>query len=60
LRWLGTRDARLPGTLQTVELGDGVELVRHVVLRVPRCPSCSGLGAVAPPLPWHDLPLEAA
>lgn len=60
LRWLGTRDARLPGTLQTVELGDGVEILRHVVLRVPRCPSCSGLGAVAPPLPWHDLPLEAA
>lgn len=60
LRWLGTRDARLPGTLQTVELGNGVEILSHVVLRVPRCPSCSGLGTLAAPLPWHDLPLEAA
>lgn len=60
LRWLGTRDARLPGTLQSVELADGVVVERHTVLRVPRCPACSGLGELAPPLPWFDLPLERA
>ena len=60
LRWLGTRDARLPGRLQTVALERGAVVDSHLVLRVPRCPSCSGLAGLAPPLPWFDLPLEAA
>ena len=58
LRWLGVRDPRLPGLLQTVDLVDGVELHSHVLLRVPRCPACSGLGGLARPLPWHGLPID--
>jgi bacteriocin biosynthesis cyclodehydratase domain-containing protein len=58
LRWVGARDPRVPGTMLVVEPGAGPWITQHDVLRVPRCPACAGLDAVAPPLPWHDLPVE--
>ena len=52
LRWLAWRDALVPGRLFAVELDAGVAAGPHHVYRVPRCPACSGLDGVAPPLPW--------
>jgi bacteriocin biosynthesis cyclodehydratase domain-containing protein len=53
LRWLVHKDPFLPGTWYALELAPEPTLGTHVLYRVPRCPSCSGLGAVAQPLPWH-------
>jgi bacteriocin biosynthesis cyclodehydratase domain-containing protein len=53
VRWLTLRDHALPGCMYGLELGPVFSLQRHVVHRVPRCPSCSGLDGVAPPLPWY-------
>jgi hypothetical protein len=52
LRWLAWRDPLAPGKIQAIELGAGLELAVHHVYRVPRCPVCSGLSDMAPPLPW--------
>lgn len=52
LRWLAWRDPLAPGKIQAIELGAGLELAVHHVYRVPRCPVCSGLSDLAPPLPW--------
>ena len=52
LRWLAHRDHMLPGAFFACE-GAGTALTHHRVYRVPRCPVCSGLGDVAPPLPWY-------
>jgi bacteriocin biosynthesis cyclodehydratase domain-containing protein len=53
LRWLVIRDHALPGSFYALELGLVFSLQRHIVHRVPRCPACSGLDEVAPPLPWY-------
>ena len=52
LRWLAHRDHALPGAFYACE-GAGTALTNHRVYRVPRCPVCSGLDDVAPPLPWY-------
>jgi bacteriocin biosynthesis cyclodehydratase domain-containing protein len=54
VRWLGTRDASLPGALFTVRSLDGISVDTHRVLRVPRCPACSRVAGVAQPSPWHE------
>lgn len=53
LRQLVLDDGALAGALLAIELSPGLACSRHVVYRVPRCPSCSRAGAEAPPLPWH-------
>jgi bacteriocin biosynthesis cyclodehydratase domain-containing protein len=53
LRWLAQQDQFLPGTWYSLEAGLQPALGTHVLYRVPRCPSCSGLGGVTQPLPWH-------
>jgi bacteriocin biosynthesis cyclodehydratase domain-containing protein len=53
LRWLAHQDQFLPGTWYALEPALQPALVTHVLYRVPRCPSCSGLADVAQPLPWH-------
>jgi bacteriocin biosynthesis cyclodehydratase domain-containing protein len=60
LRWLAHRDQFLPGSWYALELGLRPALGVHVLYRVPRCPACSGIGAVAQPLPWHKGAAAAA
>lgn len=60
LRWLAHEDPFLPGTWYALEPVPQPALGTHVLYRVPRCPSCSGLGDVAQPLPWHRAAAPAA
>lgn len=52
-------DTRLPGALHVLELRPVLSLASHPVLRVPRCPACSSVEHLAPPLPWHEAESEA-
>jgi bacteriocin biosynthesis cyclodehydratase domain-containing protein len=52
LRWLVHRDQFLPAGFYAFEATATLSLEHHYVRRVPRCPACSGLEPVAPPLPW--------
>ncbi len=52
LRFLVGLDPTLPGSFYALDLGVPLSLSRHRVLRVPRCPACSGVDSVAAPLPW--------
>lgn len=52
LRYLAGLDPTLPGSFYALDLGVPLSLSRHRVLRVPRCPACSGVDSVAAPLPW--------
>jgi len=52
LRWLAHGDHHLPGSFHACE-GAGTAISQHRVYRVPRCPVCSGVDDVAPPLPWY-------
>jgi bacteriocin biosynthesis cyclodehydratase domain-containing protein len=54
VRWVGTHDPALPGSVLTVEIAPELAVDEHRLLRVPRCPACSGLAQLAPPLPWHE------
>jgi bacteriocin biosynthesis cyclodehydratase domain-containing protein len=53
LEWLILEDHYVPAALYAFELQPVLRLTVHHVHRVPRCPVCSGLADVAPPLPWH-------
>lgn len=53
LSWLVHGDHYVPGSFYALELLPSLGLTVHHVYRVPRCPACSGLADVAPPLPWH-------
>jgi len=53
LRWLVLRDHHVPAAFYSLELEPAIALSLHHVYRVPRCPVCSGLDDVSPPLPWH-------
>jgi bacteriocin biosynthesis cyclodehydratase domain-containing protein len=53
LRRLALQDQFLPGTWYALEPALQPALGAHVLYRVPRCPACSGLAAIAQPLPWH-------
>jgi bacteriocin biosynthesis cyclodehydratase domain-containing protein len=55
LRWLLGRDALLPGRFFAIGFDDALTVKAHEVLRVPRCPACSGLASLASPLPWGDF-----
>jgi len=52
LRYLGGLDPTLPGSFYALDVGVPLTLSRHRVLRVPRCPACSGVDTLAAPLPW--------
>lgn len=54
VRWLGIRDPALPGTVVTVDVAPEFLVSRDQLLRVPRCPACSGLAEVGAPVPWHE------
>ncbi|HET7043207.1 MAG TPA: TOMM precursor leader peptide-binding protein [Gaiellaceae bacterium] len=54
LRWIGLRDAGLPGVLHALADGSGLHLDAHHVLRVPRCPACSTAAGRAPVAPWFE------
>ncbi len=59
--WLVHHDHYAPGAFYALELVPTLGLTVHHVYRVPRCPACSGLADVAPPLPWHkEMPVELA
>ena len=59
--WLVHDDHYAPGAFYALELVPTLSLTVHHVYRVPRCPACSGLADVAPPLPWHkEMPVELA
>ncbi len=60
VRWLGVRDPGLPGVVLTVEAALELSMTTDHVLRVPRCPACSGLAAVGAPVPWHEARWEQA
>jgi bacteriocin biosynthesis cyclodehydratase domain-containing protein len=51
--WLVHGDHYAPGAFYAIELLPTLGLSVHHVYRVPRCPACSGLADVSPPLPWH-------
>jgi bacteriocin biosynthesis cyclodehydratase domain-containing protein len=53
MSWLVNGDHYAPGAFYALELVPTLGLTVHHVYRVPRCPACSGLAVVAPPLPWH-------
>jgi len=52
LRYLAGLDPTLPGSFYALDAGIPLSLSRHRVLRVPRCPACSEVDALAAPLPW--------
>ena len=52
LRYLAGLDPTLPGSFYALDAGVPLSLSRHRVLRVPRCPACSEVDALAAPLPW--------
>jgi bacteriocin biosynthesis cyclodehydratase domain-containing protein len=52
LRYLAGLDPTLPGSFYALDVGVPLALSRHRVLRVPRCPACSQVDALAAPLPW--------
>jgi bacteriocin biosynthesis cyclodehydratase domain-containing protein len=53
LEWLTVQDHYQPSIFYGIELRPVIGVSIHHVLRVPRCPACSGLAEVAAPLPWH-------
>jgi bacteriocin biosynthesis cyclodehydratase domain-containing protein len=57
--WLVHDDHYAPGAFYALELLPTLGLTAHHVYRVPRCPACSELADIAPPLPWHkEVPVE--
>jgi bacteriocin biosynthesis cyclodehydratase domain-containing protein len=52
-------DLPLPSVLYVLETRPSLALGSHTVLRVPRCPACSHVERIAPPLPWHAAVLPA-
>lgn len=52
LRWIAAGDRTLAGCFHAVEQRQILALTHHRVLRVPRCPRCSPVADLAPPLPW--------
>lgn len=60
VRWLGSRDPALPGAIVTVEVTPELAVSDEILLRVPRCPACSGLADLGQPVPWHEARWESA
>jgi bacteriocin biosynthesis cyclodehydratase domain-containing protein len=58
LCWLGGADLVLAGLVHVLETRPLLALGGHRALRVPRCPACSGVPRLAPPLPWHEAEVE--
>jgi bacteriocin biosynthesis cyclodehydratase domain-containing protein len=59
--WLVHGDHFAPGAFYALDLVPTLGLTVHHVYRVPRCPACSGLADVSPPLPWHkEVPVGRA
>ncbi len=53
LRFVGGVDTAVAGVMFAVEARPVPTITDHPVLRVPRCPACSGVGRRAARLPWH-------
>lgn len=60
VRWIGLRDPALPGAVVSVESAPDLAVTDELLLRVPRCPACSGLAGAGQPVPWHEAPWETA
>lgn len=60
VRWLGVRDPALPGAVVAVEVAPELVASDELLLRVPRCPACSGLTEAGQPVPWHEARWETA
>jgi bacteriocin biosynthesis cyclodehydratase domain-containing protein len=59
--WLVNDDHYAPAAFYALELLPTLALTLHHVHRVPRCPACSGLADVSPPLPWYkEAPVGAS
>ncbi len=58
VRWLGVRDPALPGAVVSVEVAPELVVSDELLLRVPRCPACSGLAEAGQPVPWHEARWE--
>jgi bacteriocin biosynthesis cyclodehydratase domain-containing protein len=58
LCWLGGSDLALAGLVHVLETRPLLALGSHQALRVPRCPACSAVDRLAPPLPWHEAEPE--
>lgn len=60
LEWLALESHYIPAAFYALELVPVIRLAVHHVHRVPRCPACSPLAGVSPPLPWHkETPLAS-
>ena len=60
VRWIGGRDPSLPGTVESVEVAPDLADSDETLLRVPRCPACSGLAEIGVPVPWHEALWQTA
>lgn len=60
VRWIGVRDPSLPGAVVSVDVAPGLAVSEELLLRVPRCPACSGLAEIGQPVPWHEALWEVA
>lgn len=60
VRWIGVRDPALPGAVVSVEVAPALVVSDELLLRVPRCPACSGLAETGQPVPWHEALWESA
>jgi bacteriocin biosynthesis cyclodehydratase domain-containing protein len=52
LRWVGTRDASVPGTMHTLVPRE-LSIRAATVFRVPRCPTCQARDFIPAAAPWE-------
>jgi bacteriocin biosynthesis cyclodehydratase domain-containing protein len=59
LRAVALGEGSAAGVLLAVELAPQLVCTRHVVYRVPRCPSCSRTATIGTPSPWSGAVVAA-